>query len=164
MTLISENHSLPACARRDPYWTDERTELLKKLWGSGLSCSQIAEKFGDCTRNAVLGKLTRLGLPGRKQLRPRPIAPNNPPPPRPAPNEEPAGERFGLADLTAIMCHFPLGDPREPGFGFCGAHKSPLVPYCDHHAALAYPSRARARYVACGIPRREKGASKAVNG
>lgn len=46
-------------------WTDERVQLLKKLWMEGLSASQIADELGDVTRNAVIGKVHRLGLPGR---------------------------------------------------------------------------------------------------
>jgi GcrA cell cycle regulator len=46
-------------------WTDERIELLKKLWTDGLSASQIAGELGGVTRNAVIGKVHRLGLSGR---------------------------------------------------------------------------------------------------
>ena len=46
-------------------WTDERVETLKKLWADGLSASQIAGELGGITRNAVIGKVHRLGLSGR---------------------------------------------------------------------------------------------------
>ena len=46
-------------------WTDERVELLKKLWADGLSASQIAGQLGGVTRNAVIGKVHRLKLSGR---------------------------------------------------------------------------------------------------
>ncbi len=46
-------------------WTDDRVEQLKKLWDSGLSASQIAAELGNVTRNAVIGKVHRLGLSGR---------------------------------------------------------------------------------------------------
>ena len=46
-------------------WTDERVETLKKLWADGLSASQIAAELGGITRNAVIGKVHRLGLSGR---------------------------------------------------------------------------------------------------
>lgn len=58
-------------------WTEERVETLKKLWTEGLSASQIAGRLGDVTRNAVIGKVHRLGLSGRattsriKTVRPR---------------------------------------------------------------------------------------------
>src|SRR5881392_518328 len=46
-------------------WTAERVETLKKLWADGLSASQIANELGNVTRNAVIGKVHRLGLSGR---------------------------------------------------------------------------------------------------
>src|ERR1700741_106941 len=46
-------------------WNDERVDLLKKLWADGLSASQIAGRLGGVTRNAVIGKVHRLGLSGR---------------------------------------------------------------------------------------------------
>jgi hypothetical protein len=46
-------------------WTDDRVEQLKKLWDAGLSASQIAAELGNITRNAVIGKVHRLGLSGR---------------------------------------------------------------------------------------------------
>ncbi|MEL6747141.1 MAG: GcrA family cell cycle regulator [Pseudomonadota bacterium] len=58
-------------------WTPERVEELKKLWADGLSASQIAARLGEVTRNAVIGKVHRLGLSGRmtrsrvKSVRPR---------------------------------------------------------------------------------------------
>jgi GcrA cell cycle regulator len=74
-------------------WTDERVELLKKMWGEGQSASQIAKELGGVTRNAVIGKVHRLGLSNRSgggaatgQIRRGrgPTAPNPPPsPPRP---------------------------------------------------------------------------------
>ena len=63
-------------------WTDERVEQLKKLWSEGLSASQIATRLGEVTRNAVIGKVHRLGLAGRatvsrpKVMRPRKLAAN----------------------------------------------------------------------------------------
>ena len=47
-------------------WTDDRTETLKQLWAEGHSASAITLKLGEVTRNAVIGKVHRLGLPGRR--------------------------------------------------------------------------------------------------
>src|SRR5690348_1076323 len=62
-------------------WTDERVELLKKLWTDGLSASQIAAELGGITRNAVIGKVHRLGLSGRAKsptsAAPRPRKPRS---------------------------------------------------------------------------------------
>lgn len=66
-------------------WTDERVELLRKLWNDGLSASQIAGELAEgITRNAVIGKVHRLGLSGRA----KPVAAQRPRAPktvRPAP-------------------------------------------------------------------------------
>jgi GcrA cell cycle regulator len=66
-------------------WTDERVELLRKLWLDGLSASQIASELSNgITRNAVIGKVHRLGLSGRAKAptqatpRPRPAKPARP--------------------------------------------------------------------------------------
>src|SRR3569833_4431146 len=64
-------------------WTDDRVEQLKNLWTEGLSASQIARALGGVTRNAVIGKVHRLGLAGRaspsRSERPRlPMAPKVP--------------------------------------------------------------------------------------
>ncbi len=63
-------------------WTDERVELLRKLWSEGLSASQIAAQLGSVTRNAVIGKVHRLKLTGR--AKPASSAPRARTAPRPA--------------------------------------------------------------------------------
>jgi GcrA cell cycle regulator len=55
-------------------WTDERIATLTKMWDSGLTATQIAEELGGVSRNAVIGKAHRLGLPAR----PSPVKPNEP--------------------------------------------------------------------------------------
>jgi GcrA cell cycle regulator len=62
-------------------WTEERVELLRKLWSEGLSASQVAAELGPgITRNAVIGKIHRLGLAERAKTAaaPRPRAPRAP--------------------------------------------------------------------------------------
>ena len=60
-------------------WTDERIEQLTKMWEGGSTASQIAEKLGGVSRNAVIGKAHRLGL----KARPSPVKPNEKPEPAP---------------------------------------------------------------------------------
>ena len=62
-------------------WTDDRVEILKKMWGDGKSASQIAKELGGVTRNAVIGKVHRLGLSNRSG--------GGGPAPKPAPKEQP---------------------------------------------------------------------------
>ncbi|TYB90335.1 GcrA family cell cycle regulator [Oceaniovalibus sp. ACAM 378] len=81
-------------------WTDERVELLKKMWTDGQSASQIAKELGGVTRNAVIGKVHRLGLsnragaaPAKAEPQATPAAPPLPPvtaaPSTPKPDTEP---------------------------------------------------------------------------
>ena len=83
-------------------WTNERVELLKKMWGEGQSASQIAKELGGVTRNAVIGKVHRLGLSNRNsgtskpaaEPKEKPAAAPKPaaaaPKPKPQPKTEPA--------------------------------------------------------------------------
>ena len=66
-------------------WTDERVELLKKMWTEGQSASQIAKELGGVTRNAVIGKVHRLGLSNRAGASASPV-----PEKKPAKAEAPA--------------------------------------------------------------------------
>jgi GcrA cell cycle regulator len=67
----------------------------------------------------------------------------------PAPVEElviPLHERASILTLKESMCHWPIGDPGDPEFHFCGRKKSGAIPYCDYHARMAYqPAQARRR-------------------
>ena len=47
-------------------WNDDRVDKLKKLWAEGYTASEIAAKLGGLTRNAVIGKVHRLGLSGKQ--------------------------------------------------------------------------------------------------
>ena len=87
-------------------WTDERVELLRKLWMDGLSASQIAAELANgITRNAVIGKVHRLGLSGRVKCAapsaPR-LRPSNPRPHR-APAPRPSGGVTRGANALALQ-------------------------------------------------------------
>ena len=64
-------------------WTDERVETLKRMWIEGASASTIAKELGGVTRNAVIGKVHRLGLSNRNVEDAKPAAAT--PPEAPAP-------------------------------------------------------------------------------
>ena len=73
-------------------WTDERVETLKKMWGEGQSASVIAKELGGVTRNAVIGKVHRLGLSNRTASNapaPKAAAPIEPAKPQPTPTSAP---------------------------------------------------------------------------
>jgi Uncharacterized protein conserved in bacteria len=167
-------------------WTDERVEMLKKLWADGLSASQIAAQLGGVSRNAVIGKVHRLNLPGRaksggqatvrtKRPTAAPRAPNYAS--RTAAAARPVGRsvgatalkteviavedvdlrpvadvvvpisrRLSLVQLTERTCKWPIGDPLQEGFHFCGNDSGEASPYCGYHARLAFqPSAERKR-------------------
>ena len=141
-------------------WTDERVESLKKLWLEGLSASQIAKQLGGVTRNAVIGKVHRLGLSGRaapsqpqrsvfRAPRPArapvaaaPVARRPAPAPIAAPTQVALREEPGSATvltLGAHMCKWPIGDPSTDEFSFCGRRTGgDEGPYCREHAQIAY--------------------------
>ncbi|MEM6415781.1 MAG: GcrA family cell cycle regulator [Pseudomonadota bacterium] len=141
-------------------WTDERVELLKKYWSEGLSASQIAGKMGGVTRNAVIGKVHRLGLSGRATpAQPKRGCATNDQAPTVAPEtatidnglddlaQEPtfvAPITFEETDLTTVstlgrnMCRWPIGDPASDDFHFCGAPTQIGKSYCAYHARLAF--------------------------
>ena len=79
-------------------WTDERVELLKKLWSDGLSASQIAGRMGGVTRNAVIGKVHRLGLSGRA----RPARPSRPRIAKPRYPAQPSPSGYQIAGNLAL--------------------------------------------------------------
>jgi GcrA cell cycle regulator len=136
-------------------WTEERVELLKKLWTEGLSASQIARTLGDVTRNAVIGKVHRLGLSGRatptRSDRPRIMARRKPAPKPILVESEPIeevvlddGEWATVLTLNERMCKWPIGHPGTDKFHFCGRGAAADTPYCEAHAKVAYqPSTSR---------------------
>ncbi|TVQ53095.1 MAG: GcrA cell cycle regulator [Rhodobacteraceae bacterium] len=174
-------------------WTDERVEKLQAMWNEGLSAAQIAKALGGVTRNAVIGKVHRLGLSNRGPNAPKSAAEAETPPeavaptptqaPAPEPEPEPAPEpkpvaaqppapprpqsplqrrepapmtedrlevlanlaeiektarRVSLLDLTERLCKWPIGDPTDPDFHFCGLPAVPGKPYCAAHVAVAF--------------------------
>ena len=217
-------------------WTDERVELLTKLWAEGLSASQIAAQLGGVSRNAVIGKVHRLKLSGRgKTTKAQPRAPKaantastqttnttatqdaaapttgtqstvraaRTATERPAPrvetvNSEPRARKseapiplrtqpqaarearpspsystnsmkvdfaanaaanydaaamassasdnnvvpmkrnLTLLQLTESTCKWPIGDPLNEDFHFCGADAGEASPYCSYHSKIAF--------------------------
>ncbi len=136
-------------------WTDEQVEELKRLWDKGLTTGEIGKALG-VSKNAVVGKAHRLGL----NSRPSPIRRNddeNIPANEAKQSDEkkktikiqPASKKtaekekkklFTVNDLTSSSCRWPIGDPKDEDFHFCGKEALPDKPYCAEHAAIAYVS------------------------
>jgi len=163
-------------------WTEERVGILKKLWLEGLSASQIAKQLGGVTRNAVIGKVHRLGLSGRATPS-QPVRPafKTPRPPRPAASASQAPRRMAppshhhqpgsgpepltpvyyveepgsatVLTLGAHMCKWPIGDPASDNFTFCG-RRIGEGSYCTEHARVAYqPQQKKGRGSATDLAR-----------
>jgi GcrA cell cycle regulator len=153
-------------------WTDERVATLKKLWADGLSASQIAKQLGGVTRNAVIGKVQRLNLPGRATpSRPnrkfkKPNAPKqskgNGSSEQATPSSQsvalvsdpvalPDGELVTVLTIKDSMCKWPIGHPNNADFRFCGAKTHNGGQYCEGHASMAYQPRQKRRRKASDV-------------
>lgn len=175
-------------------WTDERINTLTKMWGAGKSASEIAEKLGGVTRNAVIGKAHRLGLSGRpspikkvaakktttakkaaapktaakaKAVKPKAVATPAKRPVAAAPikmapvirqaasasgrppeiiqlaalanaSSQPDGSIISILELNERTCRWPVGDPKDSDFGYCGSVVYAAHPYCAEHVAIAF--------------------------
>jgi len=154
-------------------WTAERVEQLRSCVANGMTCSQIAAEIG-VTRNAVIGKIHRLGLSTERPAatpagscqqrarRPRllarrqllrvvsPEAPSGASEVACEPVAVDSAQRCSLLELAQGKCRWPVGDAgKDSGaadFVFCGNEAAAGFPYCAGHARMAYrlPARRRA--------------------
>jgi GcrA cell cycle regulator len=98
-------------------WTEEKVGLLRDYWGQGLSASQIADRLGDVTRNAVIGKAHRLGLDSRPSPI-RTLAPGEQRRPRAPRKPSARAPRISMAKLLGGQVHRLSGHrPRSGGGG-----------------------------------------------
>lgn len=135
-------------------WTDERIETLKRLQAEGVSCSAIAAELGGVSRNAVIGKLHRLGIGSpRRPGKPRPEHAGTRSakrerkvlPPRPFNDLTPEifTDPIALAALESHHCRWPQGE--GAAIMFCGTRQVEGVSYCPRHCRMAYQSPADRR-------------------
>lgn len=149
-------------------WNPERIEQLKRCFDAGLTCSQIAREIG-VTRNAVIGKMNRMGLsrprdplttPARHRTRPARTRPQTrwsaftvadqrqmlqDAFPQAIVEEIPIhnGRGCTFLELTHGRCRWPINDPRADNFCYCGNEASGSLSYCAGHARLAYRGSGR---------------------
>jgi GcrA cell cycle regulator len=188
------------CERRSPArsstnsWNETRDAEAIRLFNEGKSSTEIAMALGGVTRNAVIGRLGRMGYnrgsdANKFKGRARPSAVSlgtaaSPtllrimaPPVRSGPSrnadsqggavhimnrgeapERPMGKDHGLAatatltTLKAHGCKWPIGDPRDSDFGFCGRAREHHA-YCEAHRAVAYQAVPEAKAKARGLKR-----------
>ncbi|WP_299621390.1 GcrA family cell cycle regulator [Pelagibius sp.] len=143
-------------------WTEERVAELMRLWEAGRSASEIGRLLG-VSKNSVVGKAHRMKLAarpspikrgGRSATPRRPAATPAPKPilradtqpkikkiiapaPAAAPERRPA-PAVRRASGKGPNCLWPIGDPGDADFHFCGAPAVPGKPYCAEHCARAY--------------------------
>lgn len=150
-----------------PTWTTERLERLKICFEAGLSCREIAVDIG-VSRNAIIGKLSRLNLTREKTRDARPPArrdaakgPRRESRPRqqyrllqtlyigpqPAIDDEPipTAQCCSLLELNEARCRWPISTPGAEDFCFCGNTPAEGLPYCPGHSRLAYRPGSRQR-------------------
>jgi GcrA cell cycle regulator len=146
-----------------PTWTVERLESLKIHFQAGLSCREIAAEIG-VSRNAVIGKLSRLNLtrdkagseplvtkgkPKRERREPmtklRYLLKAMQAESSPAKKDEPIhnGHSCSLLELSDERCRWPISTPGADDFCFCGNRPIEGMPYCSGHSRLAYRVSAR---------------------
>lgn len=113
-------------------WTDERVETLKRMWNEGQSASQIAKELGGVTRNAVIGKVHRLGLSNRNEDGAADPAPEAKPEPKaaaPKPAPEPKAEPKPAPAAAAAPQPAPAEpEPATPAPAANNFNRRPIVP------------------------------------
>ncbi len=137
-------------------WNQQKVDDLKKLWNEGVATSRIGEQLGF-TKNAVIGKAFRLGLERRQNSRKKTaqsqsvssvtmyretsVTGNS----QITPKREVTRRREKFSFKKSIVgtgsfksCQWPIGDPLEEGFHYCGGQNIPTKPYCIEHYKKAY--------------------------
>ena len=113
-------------------WTDDKINSLKKLWAKGASTAEIAKRLG-LSKNSIIGKVHRLNLevrssPIKKKKVQKKIVHSQ------------KKSKIGILDLKLNTCRWPIGDPTDPDFHFCGENTVIGKPYCTKHCEQAYTS------------------------
>ena len=106
------------------YWTKSKVDKLSSMWARGVPAREIANKLGNVSRNAVIGKANRLGL--SKKVKEQTSIKDN--------------KEVNINSLIANMkgCKWPIGHPGDEDFYFCGKEVIPGKPYCAEHCLVAY--------------------------
>lgn len=113
---------------RTTTWPDHMVAELKRLWlADRLSCTEIGKAIGK-SKNAVVGKAFREGLPSKKANTSN----------RQAPSQHIAAHPPAWIAPVVRSCAWPIGTPGKPGFYFCGGEVVEGKPYCKDHCKVAY--------------------------
>ena len=145
-------------------WTDEAVEELKRMWDRGMTTGQIAKAL-NVTKNSIIGKVHRLCLtarpspikkvpakteakavhsektskPSKAESKVTDVSTSQD---APVVTEKPViideETNIPLVKLDNHTCRWPIGDPRDDAFCFCGKRVKTGQTYCEEHAAIAY--------------------------
>lgn len=153
-------------------WPPERDAALREFWEAGDTASEIAAKIGEgMSRSAVLGRIHRLGLPGRINplvvRQPKTFTGEAPKRGRtgsgpgrtlrtllaPKPDalkeriivQPPLSRLVTLGDLEGFHCKWPVGNPSQETFRYCAADKEEQGPYCAFHKLIAVSHEHKSR-------------------
>lgn len=144
-------------------WTSEMVKELEKMWQNGLTTNEIAKQLG-VSKNSVVGKVHRLSLIARpspiKKKEEEAELPLVQPAPKPCKKTKDESSKnevcaeqaapvlpeapittkgcIKLSELNSHTCRWPIGDPKDDHFCFCGKKVRAGQTYCDEHAAIAY--------------------------
>lgn len=146
-------------------WTDEQVEQLRQMWVEGLSANEIAKRIG-VSKNSIVGKVHRLCLQARPSpIKRKNSVPAQQPLQNEGIKDIPSTEEVKeeqaeisalqgmpvkdvkkncgkntvrLVELDSHTCRWPIGDPRDEDFCFCGKKVRTGQTYCDEHSAVAY--------------------------
>ena len=122
-------------------WTEDRVFQLTSLWMLGFTTADIGRRIG-VSKNAVIGKKKRLGLPDRES----PIAGGTNKGRKLVPRAQQAAEKRHATSYfptRTAQCCWPFGDPKRPGFHFCEEKQAPGKPYCPAHCSISYSRSSR---------------------
>jgi len=140
-------------------WTAELRELVNRGFSGGQISKALTDKFQTIiSRSAVISRVARIGMrlhwrpppprkPVRKRLhRPPPEAPKEVPLPPPSVTAGTSfGKACGIMELNGTTCRWPIGDPQDRNFFYCGAVTVAGDRYCPRHLAIAQRSDPSAR-------------------
>lgn len=146
-------------------WTDEMVESLKQMWKKGLTTNEIAKNLG-VSKNSIVGKVHRLNLTARpspikkKEDMPAPcevkaeetvetkqeavvekeplMTKTETVKPAVSEGKNKNNSYIKLTELDNHTCRWPIGDPKDDNFCFCGKKVRSGQTYCEEHSALAY--------------------------
>jgi len=99
------------------------------------SITKISKRTATALRESPLKRMADTPIMQKKALAPDPLL-------RPIEIMK-RSEGIPVTKAGERHCRWPIGDPRSPDFRFCGCETHEGLPYCTHHARIAYQTVSR---------------------